>query len=74
MFAKALSGAVLGIDASLIEVQCDIAMGLPNFTIVGLPQKEVQESRERIRSAIKNTGYEFPMKRITANLAPADVP
>ena len=74
MFAKALSGAVLGIDASLIEVQCDIAMGLPNFTIVGLPQKEVQESRERIRSAIKNTGYEVPMKRITANLAPADVP
>jgi magnesium chelatase family protein len=74
MFAKASSGAVLGIDASLIEVQCDIAFGLPNFAIVGLPQKEVQESRERIRSAIKNTGYEFPAKRITANLAPADLP
>lgn len=74
MFAKALSGAVLGIDASLIEVQCDIALGLPNFAIVGLPQKEVQESRERIRSAIKNTGFDFPNKRITANLAPADVP
>jgi magnesium chelatase family protein len=74
MFAKTLSGALIGIDASLIEVQCDIALGLPSFTIVGLPQKEVQESRERIRSAIKNTGYEFPAKRITANLAPADLP
>lgn len=74
MFAKAISGAVVGIDAELIEVQCDIALGLPNFTIVGLPQKEVQESRERIRSALKNAGFEFPAKRITVNLAPADLP
>ncbi|MCI2430649.1 YifB family Mg chelatase-like AAA ATPase [Candidatus Acetothermia bacterium] len=74
MFSKAISGAVVGIDAELVEVQCDIALGLPNFTIVGLPQKEVQESRERIRSALKNAGFEFPAKRITVNLAPADLP
>lgn len=73
MFAKALSGAAVGIEAALVEVQCDISAGLPAFTIVGLPEKEVQESRERIRSAIKNTGYTFPAKRITVNLAPADV-
>lgn len=73
MFAKALSGAVIGIDAALVEVQCDISPGLPAFTIVGLPEKEVQESRERIRSAIRNSGYEFPAKRITVNLAPADI-
>jgi magnesium chelatase family protein len=74
MFAKTISGAVVGIDAELIEVQCDIALGLPTFTIVGLPQKEVQESRERIRSALKNAGFDFPAKRITVNLAPADLP
>ncbi len=74
MFAKALSGAVIGIEASLIEVQCDIAPGLPAFNMVGLPEKEVQESRERIRSAIKNSGFDFPARRITANLAPADLP
>ncbi len=74
MFAKAISGAVVGIDAELIEVQCDIALGLPSFTIVGLPQKEVQESRERIRSALKNAGFDFPAKKITVNLAPADLP
>jgi len=73
MFAKALSGAVVGIEAALVEVQCDISTGLPAFTIVGLPEKEVQESRERIRSAIRNSGYQFPARRITANLAPADV-
>lgn len=74
MFAKAISGALLGLEASLIEVQCDVARGLPSFVIVGLPEKEVQESRERIRSAINNSGYEFPPRRITVNLAPADVP
>jgi len=73
MFARVLSGAVLGVDARLIEVQCDIASGLPTFQIVGLPEKEVSESRERIRSAIKNSGFSFPAGRITANLAPADV-
>lgn len=73
MFACLSSGAVLGIDACLIEVQCDLANGLPTFQIVGLPEKEVSESRERIRSAIKNSGFSFPAGRVTANLAPADV-
>jgi len=73
MFSRAISGAVIGIDANCVDVQCDISPGMPAFNIVGLPEKEVQESRERIRSAIKNSGYEFPLKRITVNLAPADV-
>jgi len=57
----------------LIEVQCDVGGGLPTFQVVGLPDKEVSESRERIRSAIRNSGFDFPAGRITANLAPADV-
>jgi magnesium chelatase family protein len=73
MFARLTSGAILGIEARLIEVQCDIGGGLPAFQIVGLPDKEVYESRERIRSAIKNSGFAFPVGRITANLAPADL-
>ena len=73
MFARVISGAVVGIDANCVDVQCDISPGMPTFSIVGLPEKEVQESKERIRSAIKNSGFEFPMKRITVNLAPADV-
>jgi magnesium chelatase family protein len=73
MFARLLSAVVVGIDAELVEVQCDVANGLPAFQVVGLPEKEVTESRERIRSAIKNSGYSFPAKRITANLAPADL-
>ncbi len=73
MFAQAHSGAVVGLEATSVDVQCDISSGLPAFTIVGLPEKEVQESRERIRSAIKNSDYAFPTKKITANLAPADV-
>lgn len=73
MFARLLSAVVVGIDAALVEVQCDVTGGLPAFQVVGLPEKEVTESRERIRSAIKNSGYSFPAKRITANLAPADL-
>lgn len=73
MFARLLSAVVVGIDAQVIEVQCDVAGGLPAFQVVGLPEKEVTESRERIRSAIKNSGYSFPAKRITSNLAPADL-
>jgi len=73
MFARVLSGVVLGIDARLIEIQCDVSGGLPAFNIVGLPEKEVSESRERIRSAIKNLKFSFPAGRITANLAPADL-
>ena len=73
MFARLLSAVVIGIEAQLIEVQCDVASGLPAFNVVGLPEKEVSESRERIRSAIKNAGFDFPSGRITTNLAPADL-
>lgn len=75
MLAKINSSAVVGLEAVPIEVEVDIAtQGLPNFTIVGLPDKAVEESKERVRSAIKNIGAEFPAKRITVNLAPADLP
>ncbi len=73
MLSQVNSSAVLGIDAYVVDVEVDISSGLPRFDIVGLPDASVQESRERVRSAIKNSGLEFPMKRITINLAPADV-
>jgi magnesium chelatase family protein len=75
MLAKVTSAAVVGLDAVPIEVEVDIAsQGLPNFFIVGLPDKAVDEAKERVRSAIKNSGADFPAKRITVNLAPADLP
>lgn len=73
MLAKVLSGAILGIEAYLVEVEVDIAQGLPVFNTVGLPDGAVKEAKERVKSAIKNSGYEFPPKRITVNLAPADI-
>ena len=73
MLAKVLSGAILGIDAYVVEVEVDIAQGLPVFATVGLPDGAVKESKERVKSAIKNSGYDFPPKRVTVNLAPADV-
>ena len=73
MLAKVYSSAVVGLEGVLVEAEIDIASGLPAFTIVGLGDTAVQESRERVRSAIRNSGYSFPMKRITANLAPADL-
>ena len=73
MLAKILSSAVTGIDAYTVEVEVDIAQGLPVFTTVGLPEAAVKESKERVKSAIKNTGYTFPDDRITVNLAPADI-
>lgn len=73
MLAKAISNAVLGIDGYLVEVEVDLAKGLPAFNIVGLPDVAVREAKERVRSAIKNSGYLFPIKRITVNLAPADI-
>jgi len=71
--AKVNSAAVIGLDAFPIEVEVDISNGLPSFTIVGLPDKAIEESKERVRSAIKNSGVNFPMNRITVNLAPADI-
>ena len=73
MLAQVCSSAILGIDAYVVRVEVDISSSVPMFTIVGLPDAAVQESRERVRSAIKNTGLEFPLRRITINLAPADV-
>ena len=73
MLAKVLSGALLGIDAYRVEVEVDIAQGLPQFATVGLPEGAVKESKDRIKSAIKNSGYDFPSRRITINLAPADI-
>ncbi len=75
MLAKISSGATLGLDAILVDVEVDIAnQGLPSFTIVGLPDKAVEESKERVRAALKNSGADFPISRITVNLAPADIP
>src|SRR3989337_3928458 len=75
MLAKVFSAATVGLDSVLVTVEVDINMqGLPSFTIVGLPDKAVEESKERVRSAIKNSGADFPSRRITVNLAPADLP
>ncbi len=75
MLAKVTSAAVVGLDAVPVTVEVDIAsQGLPSFTIVGLPDKAVEESKERVRTALKNSGADFPPKRITVNLAPADLP
>jgi magnesium chelatase family protein len=73
MLAKVTSCAVVGLDAAPIEVEVDIGRGLPSITIVGLPDAAVQESRERVRAGIRNTGLSFPDGRLTINLAPADV-
>jgi len=73
MLARVRSAAVFGIDASPVTIEVDIAFGLPGLTIVGLPDASVRESRDRIRSAVRNCGFEFPKHRITVNLAPADV-
>ncbi len=73
MLAHVTSSAVNGIDAYMVEVEVDITPAVPGFTIVGLPDTAVQESKERVRAAIKNCGLEFPSRRITINLAPADV-
>ncbi len=73
MLAKVRSCAIIGLDGAIVEVEVDISSGLPSFTIVGLPDVAVQEARERVRAAIKNSGCTFPMKRIVVNLAPADL-
>lgn len=75
MLAHVLSAAVVGLSAVPVEVEVDIAsQGLPNFFIVGLPDKAVEEAKERVRSALRNSGADFPARRITVNLAPADLP
>ncbi len=75
MLAKVLSGATVGLDSIPVEVEVDVVnAGLPSFALVGLPDKAVEEARERVRSAIKNSGANFPQHHITVNLAPADLP
>jgi magnesium chelatase family protein len=73
LLAQVLCSAVIGIEAYLVEVEVDIAAGLPAFTTVGLPEAAVKESRERVKAAIHNSGYRFPDDRITVNLAPAHI-
>ncbi|GJL63501.1 MAG: ATP-dependent protease [Nitrospirales bacterium] len=73
MIAKVLSAGLWGLEAHLIEVEVDIGGGLPQFSIVGLPDTTVRESRDRVRAALKNTGFKFPPKKITVNLAPAGI-
>jgi magnesium chelatase family protein len=73
MSSKIFSAAIVGLDAELVEVEADISPGLSHFTVVGLPDIAVQESRERVRAAIKNSGLPFPRTRVTVNLAPADL-
>ncbi|TCS82920.1 YifB family Mg chelatase-like AAA ATPase [Tepidibacillus fermentans] len=73
MYAKVLGSSILGIDGFLVEIEVDLANGLPQFQIVGLPDSSIRESKDRVRAAIKNSGYSFPIKRITINLAPADI-
>lgn len=73
MLARLESAAVLGVDAYPVHVEVDVGLGLPFFRMVGLPDASVRESRDRVRAAIRNSGYEFPSHRITINLAPADV-
>lgn len=73
MFSKVKSFSLLGLEGLLIDVEVDINIGLPSYDIVGLPDVAVKESKERVRSAVKNSGFEFPVKRITVNLAPANI-
>ena len=73
MLANAQTCAVIGLDGFIVQVEVDISPGLPVFNIVGLPDAAVQEAKERVRAALRNSGCEFPLRRITVNLAPADL-
>jgi magnesium chelatase family protein len=73
MLSRVFTSSVHGIDGLLVEVEVDVSFGLPHFGIVGLPSEEVRESRDRVRAALKNSGYTFPAERIVVNLAPATV-
>src|SRR5512144_2687980 len=73
MLARIRSAALHGIEVATVSVEVDVASGLPSFNTVGLPDSAVRESRDRVRAAIRNAGFEFPNDRITVNLAPADL-
>lgn len=74
MLAETLSASIVGVDGLPVRVEVDVAFGLPALTIVGLAGSQVQEARERVRSALRNSGFELPARRITINLSPADLP
>src|SRR5215471_11679849 len=71
--ASLRTAAVFGVEACPVQVEVDVSFGMPLFTMVGLPDASVRESRDRVKSAIRNSGFEFPPHRVTVNLAPADV-
>ena len=73
MYSKVNTCVLQGLNGNLVEVEADLSRGLPMFNIVGLPDAAIKESKERVRSAVKNSGYEFPLSRITINLAPANL-
>jgi magnesium chelatase family protein len=73
MLSTLRTATVVGIEACQVQVEVDVSFGLPGFTMVGLPDVSVRESRDRVRSAIRNSGFDFPPHRITVNLAPADM-
>jgi len=73
MLAKVKTASVVGLEGQLVDVEVDISSGLPSLTIVGLPDAAVQEARERVRAAIRNSGCTFPVKRVVVNLAPANL-
>src|SRR5919107_5180614 len=74
MLANAVSASIVGVDGLLVRVEVDVSFGLPGLTIVGLAGSAVLEARERVRAALRNSGFEVPARRITVNLAPADLP
>src|SRR5512136_2536812 len=73
MLAHVRSGALCGIEALIVDVEVDVAPGLPQTTTVGLPDGAVREGRDRIRAALRNSGFDYPPRRVTVNLAPAGV-
>lgn len=73
MYSKLKTCVLQGLEGHVVEVEADLSRGLPVFNIVGLPDIAIKESKERVRTAIKNSGYEFPLNRITINLAPANL-
>ena len=73
MYSRINTCVLQGLDGSVVDVEADLSRGIPVFNIVGLPDTSIKESKERVRAAIKNSGYEFPLNRITINLAPANL-
>ena len=73
MLARARSGALLGVDAVVVDVEVDMSLGMPFFNVVGLPDGAVKESKVRVVSALRNCGFTLPQKLVTVNLAPADL-